>query len=619
MQAILFCNRLTECIPMQEYPETLLPFCNVPFLAHLLKYLEKSGFQSVTLLSADEQTKRMLDGLRLQIPVCDTNSLASLKADTPTLLLRRLCIPEWDMGELYSICGKGTAKLYHGDGTPAYAEVHPSGSALLEPRETAVLQNSFFHHAETPVQYRQLQQTMMKGKLCTGEGVQIGKSAEIDNQSVIGNDCIISDGAKIQGCILGDGVQVGENAVLEECVVCRNAFIGENSHLKGAVIPEHAVFQHGAKRTQSRQILVLPEDGICCHVPQWNNVETALQAGAGMAVIGKNIVMGYSHQNGKCLTMSAISGAVSQGCHVWDCGMSSLSQLIDTANRTQCDAIFWTEGDSAFKFMPYRADGSPLTNAQTVRLWRSLESRPADKIRTAGKVSDGTMFADLWEEELSQLIPQNIPEINVSCANAVLRERAVRLFEGGEGEAMTFTLSEDGTTATVFSMSAGMLRREQLILLAMLSVCGKGEPIVLPEDFHPIAEQFATSHHCRVIRLNEKSPTSAKLYRKQKICMDGAFLFAHVLRTLSERDLSLKQAVSMLPKICTIQKEVQTSLTRQAVERLYHSAPETAVQMTLPPQGKLLKLRIHADSMETASEICGIWEKKLRKAEQSDF
>ncbi|MEE5992674.1 MAG: hypothetical protein V3G42_05470 [Oscillospiraceae bacterium] len=619
MQAILFCNRFTECIPMQNYPETLLPFCNVPFLAHMLKYLEKSGFQSVTLLSADEQTKRMLDGLRLEIPIYHAVSLASLKAETPTLLLRRLCIPEWDMGELYSICGKGTAKLYHSDSTPTYAEVHPTGSALLEPRETAILQNSFFHHAETPIQYRQIQQRMLKGKIGIGENVHLGTDSNVDNASVIGNDCIIAEGAKIQGCILGDGVQVGKNAVLEECVICRNAFIGENSHLKGAVIPENAVFEHGAKMTKSRQILVLPEDGICCHMPEWNTTETALQAGAGMAVLGKNIVMGYSNPNGEYLTMSVISGAVSQGCHVWNCGSCTLSQLIDTASRTKSDSILWVEGDSTFKLLPFRADGSPLTNAQTIRLWRALESQPAEKIRQCGKVSNGTMFADLWEAELSRIVPEHLPEISVSCANSILRERASRIFGNGDGEAMTLTISEDGTSATVFSMSAGMIRKEQLILLAMLSICQKGEPIVLPEDFHPIAEQFASSHHCRVIRFHEKSPTAMELYQNQKICMDGAFLFAHVLRTLVERNLTLKQAVSMLPKICTIQKEVQTSLTRQAVERLHHATPEPAVKMTLPPQGKLLKLRIHADSMEMASEICGIWEKKVRQAEQTNF
>ena len=619
MQAILYCDKKTDCIPVQDRPEALLPFCNVPLLTHLLLYMEHSGFQSAVLLAADEHIRRTLDGLRLQMPVRYADSLASLKAQAPTLLLRRLCLPEWDMGELYTLCGKGAVRLLRADGTPAEAELHPTGSPLLEPKETAMLRLSEFHRADTPAEYRALQQQLLKsGKFARqriGEGVRIGREASIDRMSILGNDCVIGAQAVLEGCVLGDGVQIGAGAVLRDCVICRHALVDKEAHLEGGVVPEGDILPAHGRRTRQRGLLVLPEDGICGGMSRWNTAQTALHAGAAMVSLGMRLVIGYSHPQGESLAMAAAAGAVSQGAHVWQAGACALSQLIYAGRLTDSDALLWASGEEEVQLLPFGKEGMPLTQAQTMRLWRALECGISDRIVENGRYAGASGLLDLWEDACRRLLPDTLPEITVSCADPTLRAAAERLFSGGSGEQITLTLPEDGTELQAFSLEAGVLREEQLLLLSMLSL--DGEPLVIPEDFHPAAEAFAEANGCRVLRMHspEFSPTAAELYARQSLCRDGVRLAVHVLRVLAERHLTLRQAAALLPKLCTVQRDVSTTLTRQAVEGLDNREKEPSVHLSLPPQGRLVRLRVHADTMEAAAELCTQWEKKLRSAE----
>ena len=625
MQAILYCDKITDCIPVKDCPEALLPFCNVPLLEYLLHYIEQKGVQNAVLLAADSRVHRLLDTMHLQMPVQFARSLASLHANVPTLLLRRLCIPDWDMGELLTLCHEGAVRLYHADGTPAFAELHPQGSVLLEPERTAETEFSVFRHADTPSEYREIQQELLSARKFQrtriGEGVRMGKNAVIDSFTILGNDCIIGENAKLERCCLGDGVQIGANAVLTDCIICRKSLIDRETSLEHAVIPEYTVLHAGVRTAQKREHCLLPEDGICEGLPRWNTAETALKAGAAMSVLGNAAAVGYSHENGKSFAIAAAAGAVSQGCDVWYAGQCSLSQLIRTAEMTEASALLWIQGEQTVQLMPFSADGFPLNEQQSRRVWQALEADTCGRVTACGNFCHAENFLTLWERYCQKLLPALEYDITVSCANARLRTASQQLFSGGAGQRITLSLSEDGTRVSAFSAETGMLRHEQLLLLCLFSLRKQGEPLVIPEDFHPAAEAFAQKIQANLIRLHSHNPDPdiRKLYQKQGICYDGVALFCHVLRGLHENHLTLKQAAESLPELCTVQHELATSLTRQNVERLRQENQDTRIRIVLPPQSKLVKLCVHADSVEAAAELCTFWEKKLHAAESEHF
>ncbi|MBD5142701.1 MAG: hypothetical protein K2K06_07385 [Oscillospiraceae bacterium] len=625
MQVILFCDKMTDCIPVKDCPEALLPVCNVSLLRYLLEYIQEKGFRNAVLLAVDERIRQLVDNMHLQIPVQFARSLAALHANTPTLLLRQLCLPDWDMGELLTLCNGGAVRLFHADSTPTFAELHPQGSVLLEPEQTEMTEYSKFQHIRTPAEYREMQQKLLTirkfQRTRIGEGVKISRTAIIDELTIIGNDCIINRNVKLERCVLGDGVQIGAGAVLTDCVICRKAFIDEETHLENAVIPQGTVLQSNARTARTKQHCVLPEDGICEGLPRWNTAETALKAGASLTVIGNRLAIGYSHENAESLAIAAVAGAVSQGASVWLAGQCALSQLIAISKFTDCNALLWVQGERIMQIRPFRVGGFALTEQQSHRIWQALEANACERITEFGKLHHANNLLALWEDTCQKLLPEPEFEIHVSCANTQLRTVAQKLFSGGTGQRITLSLSEDGTKISAFSSESGMIRWEQLLLISLFSFQEQGEVLVLPEDFHPVAEDFASQYHAKITRLSDSNPSPAmlNLYQEQAVCTDGVTLFAHVLRVLKQKNQTLAQMAKILPEICTVQHELTTSLTRQSIEKLQRSNPDAKISIIMPPQSKLVRLRVHADSIETAAELCGFWEKKLRMSETESF
>ncbi|MDE5768026.1 MAG: hypothetical protein K2H82_01435 [Oscillospiraceae bacterium] len=646
MQAVFFCDKFISCIPVRECPESQLTLCNVPLLAYLLKYIQEKGFRNAVLLGTDEQTRELADSLHLRMPVQYVRTLASLHADTATLLLRRLCVPNWDMGELFSLCdsGTGAVKLRNSDGTPTFAELHPQGSVLLAPERTELLQDSTFRQIDTPAQYREIQQELLSQDNSRrkfqnsriGAGAKISRLAGIDSLSVIGNDCVIRKGAELERCVLGDGVQIGEDAKLTDCVICRKAVIDQKTHLENAVIPEETVLQSDARIPRKKQIVVLPEDGICQGIPRWNTAETALRAGAGMSVISRRLAIGYSHRSAESLAIAASAGAVSQGIPVWYAGECALSQLNFIAAMTDCDMLLWVQGEQIRQIRPFQAGGFPLTEQQIHRVQQAIAADACERMTESGELYHAENLLALWKEQCRKLIPAQIPgnpEIHVSCGNSGLRKAAQELFSeisrNSESEniknninsRITLSLSGDGTKISVFVSECGMIRWEQLILISLFAFSENRESLIIPADFHPVAEDFAREQRKKIRRISPEeiqsgmSPEFLESFQKQGICTDGVKLFAHVLQAMASTGKTLPELLKNLPEICTIQHELSTELTRQQIERLQESNQDRKVSMILPAGGKLVKLRVHADSVETAAELCGFWEKKLQRRE----
>ncbi len=621
MHAILFCDHPVTCIPVQDLPEALLPYGNVPMLAHILRFLERSGFTDVCLVHADAKTRALAERLPLRMGLHLTDTPANLRTAAPTFVLRRLCLPQWESGELHALCAHAPVRLLQPDGSPTHAALYPAGSDLNEPQDTVTAVLSRFNFPAAPQDYRRLQKALLSDNrmahLRIGQSVQIGAQAKISDSCVIGNDCIIGDRAVLEDCVLGDGVQVGADAVLRRCVLCRNALADRSVHLADAAVGAYEIAAAHRNAPLKRQFCVDAQDGVHEGLPRWNNAETALQTGAAMTALGMRLAVGAGSREGAHFALAAAAGAVSQGAQVWQAGTCALSQLLHAAKITGCDAILWVSGEAVPKLHPRSAEGLPLTAAQQHRLQDALTARFSTRMKDCGKLQDAQPCISLWENACRSLLPEPACTIEVCCGSRALRETAMRLFSGGTGERIVLNLSEDGTQVSAFSTEAGLVHHEQLLLLSLLSFREQGEALALPADFHPAAEAFAAKCGGRILRLftPKVSPAAARLYAQQGVCTDGILLFAHILRILGKRGMTLAGAASLLPPMHTARRLISTSLGQQAVEKLRRQNPDHAVHLEFGAQGRLLRLMVHAGSMEAAAELCGFWEKKVRAAE----
>ncbi len=618
MNAILFCHHNVTSLPLHHVPEALLPYCNIPLIAHILRFLDREDVSAITLLGADAQVRELVGTLSVQTPLNFAESCDIPAISAPTLVLRRLSLPRWDMGELLSLCDAAPVRLLHPDGSPTDAELHPAGSILSVPEQTVTAILCDFHSPQNAAEYLALQQELLKDRRMQsfriGQGTQIGRGADISASSVIGSDCVIGDRAVIEDCVLGDGVQVGAGAVLRRCVVCRRALADRDVQLTDAALEEGTVASVQSEMPVHRHFIVDAKDGIHEGLPRWNNAASALHAGAAMTALGMRLAIGYASPDGENFAEIAAAGAVSQGAQVWQAGLCALNQLVHVGKTAQCDALLWVEGDAVRCLRPFSAEGMPLSAAQTRRLRQALEARISGRIVQHGIRLDARSLLTLWEEECRGLFHKPEYTVEICCGSRPLRETAQQLFSGGTGARIVLNLSEDGTQASAFSAESGMVRHEQLLLLALLSLHEDGEALALPADFHPAAEDFAARMGGRILRLftPKVSPTAAKLWAKQGICMDGILLFAHILRVMEHRRMSLAQLAALLPPMYTAKREISTTLTPQAVEKLRRSNPDSAVRVELPDRRGIVRLLAYAQSAETAAELCGFWEKQLR-------
>ncbi len=579
MHAILFCTKEVTCIPVSSMPEAQLPFCNLPLLVRILQRLDREGVSRIVLVGADAGTRELADSLTLAAELCFSEKSEKIKIQVPTIVLRRLCLPEWDMAELESLCGDATMELMDAEGTPVHAMLCPADSTLDAAARTSVVLSEFCM-PHTPQDYMRMQRELLKKpgeeQRRIGQNVTLGRQVSISTDTIIGNDCIIGDHAVLEGCVIGDGVQIGARAQLRSCLVCRRALIDRSLHLSDAVIGEGEIASAHLAKSCKRRICVDEFDGIHEGLPRWNNTETALRTGAALTALGMRIAVGFENEASGICALAAACGAASQGAQVWNCGMCALSQLLYAAKRADCNMVLYVHGNRVHYLTIRSAEGTPLTSAQRQTLRRAIESHVSTRITDCGNFLDGQCLLTLWEEECRKILPPLQFTVEVCCGNTVLRNAVKALFFVGCGDRLVLNLSDDGTQASVFSAETGMVSHEQLLRLVISGTDG---------------------------------------FAKQEVFTDAVLLFAHVLRILHEKECTLAQAYAKLPPLHTVKRELSTRLSRAAVEKIRCEQKDTRITLTLPSASGIVQLAAFADSMETATELCSFWEEKLRAAE----
>lgn len=609
MHVYLFCDKSADFLPMSSLPEILLPYGNIPLLSHILRYLESEQISHVTLIHADVQVRRTAESLPLRMNLSYADM--PLCTDVPSLVLFRPCLPPWNFDALYALSGSAPVRL------SASAALLSAGAELSMPEHCLYHEMPAFRPAETSEAYRKLQQNLAKDvkyrHFRIGQGVRMGKHVQMTESSVIGNDCVIGDHAVLEDCVLLDGVQIGAGASLRRCILCRHALVDRDVQLKDAVIGEGEICPAYQNTPVHRHFCVDERDGIHEGLPRWNSIGTALQAGAAMTAIGMRIAVGADTEAARPFADAAIAGAVSQGAQVWDGGVCARSQLISIGQTAACDALLWVQGDGVLRLHPYGKPGLPLDEIQHKRILQALEAKLSTRIVPCGKRHDARPFLTLWEERIRQILPEQHAAVEICCGDKRLRKTAEALYSGGMGDRIVLNLSEDGTTCTAFSQESGMVRHEQLLLLSLLSFREDGEALAIPAQFHPAAEGFAAWCGGRILRMHTPavSPIAAKRFAEQGICTDGILLFSHILRILELRQISLADAVKLLPDFCTMRTEISTALSRQTVENLRRRNPDRSIRIGLPDRFGIVQILAYAHSMEAASELCDFWKRRL--------
>lgn len=493
-----------------------------------------------------------------------------------------------------------------------------------------------------------------------GKNVRIAPGAVIDSGSVLCDDVTVCRGAKIHGSILLEGAYVGERATVNEAVLCESARVLASASVfeggivgKNAVIGENAVVENGVKIWAGKHLddnttasydvkygnarqLCIDDEGVCGETNGEITPQIASMLGASLGTVGQKIGIGFKDTApARALAYAVISGILSAGGEVWNLGESTETELDFALRTASLDLGCFVDAGVVTKLKIFSENGLPLTRKQERKIEGGLNRSEYNKagFNDFGRIIDAASLRDLYVNELKRLLPRSLKGIRAEVNTAghriqVISQEILDEISDKSGERMIFHVSADGRRLSVYTEETGYVFYEKLLLLSCQSFFQRGMDVALPYSAPALADLLAHRYGSRALRYYncpvDNSDAEARRLAKDIIfARDALVLMSVLLKNLSERRISLAQAVEELPKFTaanrfvSIEKSPSIVLKKLCNERgglsegVVASNDEGRVLIRPVKTGKGVMMFVESFKAETASEICDFYEKML--------
>ncbi len=349
-----------------------------------------------------------------------------------------------------------------------------------------------------------------------GVGAQIETGAVVGPYAVIGDDSVISEGARVENAWTGDGVYLSR-----DCVV-RDSAIGEDASLRlgaavigGSALGSSGVLGEGSLAAYSALLPSFSVVGGDCtvnrgdgdgadvfamlyreDVPATPELVTLLGGAAGAYCPRELCVLDDGTARSAALKAAFVSGALCAGAFVTDAGSAVRGQLPQFALRLRQRLYAFISDGSAPPIQFFDADGRPLGKRETAVLCSSPKKSRPDSAATCADVR-----SDLQEQYLADLFKWMKSLVyghafRVVC-DAPLLAPAVKLLngfseKGADREETVFVINRDGTRLTA-KFGGRTYRHATLLASAALYELRHKKRLTLPWNAPSFLAEFAAT------------------------------------------------------------------------------------------------------------------------------
>lgn len=501
--------------------------------------------------------------------------------------------------------------------------------------------------------------------------VYIGRNVTLEKGCVIGNtviedNAVIGARAEIRGSYIGESANIGAGVSAENAVVCAGANVRSSARLgEYSVTGEKAVAGSGAqimpgvhiyseKQAAAGEIIsenvtcgngraVTLDDDCCCGFS--SGVSTPYECTRFAMAVGSALpentlaVCGCCGGEGaKALLSSFESGLVSTGITVLSVGEASCQEVMFLVNRLGAEIGCCINAEFSERIQLMRKGGLPLEGSLQSAIERAAalnRSRilPFDSYGVRFDLSDAKALYKIF---LSQLLPNVFHGVNadVRCSavsTARLADMLIRPKNDTEGERIIFHISNDGKVCTAYTDNTGYVTGERLILLAVKAAFEKDIPVSLPYTFPMAADKIAEQTGGKLYRYFH-SPLDGTDGAARQVAQrpdnffvrDGMVLLCMICAYLSERRITLEEAMADIPSFYSAQRFAATDASAVQIYRKLGCRREGSgegivirgenTRAMVRPLKHRQGLIIFAESVkaETASELCDEIVKKLK-------
>jgi mannose-1-phosphate guanylyltransferase/phosphomannomutase len=503
-----------------------------------------------------------------------------------------------------------------------------------------------------------------------GRDVKLERGADIAN-SVIGASSSVGANARICGSVIL-GASIGESAELDGAIVCRNANVGRGTKLcAGSVIGaetalgEYCVVTAGAKVWGNKRIsggvnikgnvtegdrVVEPSftrrgvisGEVAAHISH----ELCFKLGVAA---GRNTRVGIASCGGETARVAATllaAGANAGGADVLNLDASLLSAARFAATEFSLPlTVFVRQSGELIDINFLGADGEHITHDDERKILSLVRECRVAPARLTGSASFALAVMDIytaWVYRVSEIYAtetkgasptfSSFAQFSVAidgggAANRVLRSAlrlaGVEITEHRAGVA-SFTVAEDGASASATDEDGRTVDGERLLLTAALTQLERGATILhITHDAPRAVEALAAKYNAEVVRNTGNNP----LCRNAFWSRDGAALASLVITRMAATGEKLARLASRIPAFASNEREVAVSAGRGAVMRALRSAIEAsdapdgglsfdtargAVRIAPIRESAALRIRAESTNIEAAEEIALEIERRIK-------
>lgn len=500
-----------------------------------------------------------------------------------------------------------------------------------------------------------------------GPGVRLGEGSLVGPHAILGAGSSVGKRSLVQRSLLMEGARTGERSTLYGAVLCRNARAGS-----GAVLNEGAVLGEGSAVGDSailmERVKLWPEREAPAGARLTASITTggsrgAVQFGDGGVIrggadelspellmtlgsaLGAEGSVGLGHGEGECARMLARAagcGASAAGGRVLvhDGCCPAAGAWLAQRYALPVSLFVEQEGERVFLHL-FDHRGLPLgrsrerklesallrgevrrVSAPQVGAWERVTGVDAAYAHDAAKrcrVSRETItpvaVSVPGEDPADKLLADVLEEMG--CV--VLRRRAA----GVPG----FASHYGGLRLTAWDEGGETVPPERLLAVVSLIELENGAGrVAVPAGAPEAIETLCAARGGGLLRLDRDGGEAQELYESLPWLRDAAFAAGRICARLGETGERLGTLMGRTPKFVVLRREVPLRRGRgEVMQELAAGAEETVgegvrlhegnARIWLSPLSRRASLRVmvEAADMETAEELCGYYEKKVRE------
>ncbi|MDF2685061.1 MAG: Nucleotidyl transferase [Clostridia bacterium] len=480
----------------------------------------------------------------------------------------------------------------------------------------------------------------------------IAKGAIIGPYAVIGDNCVLEQGARVERSVLFSGVKMQKNSSIRGSILCSNSVLhdgascGEQSVIgSNTVIGQNTIIAAGSKIYPKNKIsdntfingnvfngykeFILDNNEITREVGNDLDISKFIRAGAALgSVLKGDIAVGREGEDTRALALSVSAGIIAVSSSVFDLGECEINALRYVVKKYGFKGgIFVKQENSNITMRFFLSDGLYLTREKERAFEQAFNySEFKYGLNGAFRPFKGFMrtYENLLKELLGQLKPINALVIGTT---ALLDKVTVK----GSDKTMEHIYIKDDEVyiekPAVSIKQKSVAYDPDLVKCVMAFVYGKTfGSVIIPYEYPFVIDNIGEANGFKVRRLTLEDPDRALLYEMS----DPNIQTAVLLRYMSQNNCTFGAIAEKLPKFVSRHRDIDTlrgksevmhelvtglSEGRELVEGVKFYDNKNKGNILIIPMKNSNSFRISAEAFdaEAADEICDFYVKKIRK------